>query len=522
MKFKVASLFILLALLTFSFPLNNAIPTATASSPPASPPLGDTASFGLLASTITNTLSTVDGDVGSGTGGQTAPVTVVPPGVNHKNNAAYTSANADLLNAIANARAQTCDTTNAAAVTLTDSYPHGVHCIGGAATIPGTITLNDNGGVYLFKISGALATAAASNVELGIGVTSDKVFWLIDGATSIGAGSTFAGTVLTNAAVTVGAGSDINGRVLTTAAATISTSTITTAPDTIAPIMISAIALSETQISVTFSENLDALTVNAVDFTVTTPIATVNTAIVSGEVVILNLPSSSLSPGDTPTVFLTGIVSDTAGNDSVLLQTVVASAFTTGAIFLGNAEPFGLLAYDIQNTNPTVVTGDVGSGLAGQSPAIGTYTNIHFNDPVYADANNDLITAIGDVRNRVCDFDYAGATVLINTFPPGVHCIDGVANITGTLQLEGTGVYIFKITGALNSAVGTQVVLSAGADSSQVFWAPSGATTLGTNSHLVGTILSNVAVTAGVGSSIDGRILTTGTTTISNSHITIP
>jgi uncharacterized protein YjbI with pentapeptide repeats len=396
--------------------------------------LGSADSFALLASTITNTNPTiVSGDVGSGTGGQAAPIGTVT-GTNHFDDNSYTQANNDLISAITDAQARTCDDTVVAAALLGGSTVQpGVHCLGAAAALTGTLTLNGPG-LYIFDITGALTTAAASSVQLTNGATSDDVFWVVTGATTLGAGTDFAGTIISNAAITVGAGSDINGCVLTTGPSTIATSTITCTTTPVSP-----------------------------------PVA--------------SLP-----------------------------------------IDLNTAASFGLLASTITNTNPTIVSGDVGSGTGGQAAPIGTVTGTnHFDDNSYTQANNDLISAITDAQARTCDDTVVAAALLGgSTVQPGVHCLGAAAALTGTLTLNGPGLYIFDITGALTTAAASSVQLTNGATPDDIFWVVTGATTLGAGTDFAGTIISNAAITVGAGTTVDGRVLTNALLTIATSTVTVP
>src|SRR6185437_4344879 len=91
-------------------------------------------------------------------------------------------------------------------------------------------------------------------------------------------------------------------------------------------------------------------------------------------------------------------------------------------------------------------------------------------------------------------------------YPPGVYCIDGAANIgSGPIILTGSGAHIFKINGALNQAANTDVILSNGALSSDVIWVPTGATIIGANSNLIGTV-NGAPITIGANSAINGII----------------
>ncbi|MGC1425595.1 MAG: ice-binding family protein, partial [Nitrosotalea sp.] len=89
-------------------------------------------------------------------------------------------------------------------------------------------------------------------------------------------------------------------------------------------------------------------------------------------------------------------------------------------------------------------------------------------------------------------------------YPPGVYCINGDTNIgSGPITLTGNGMHIFKINGALGQAANTDVILANGAQSGSVIWMPTGATTIGANSHLIGTV-NGAPITIGANSDING------------------
>lgn len=93
----------------------------------------------------------------------------------------------------------------------------GLYFIGGAASNTGTFTLDAGGdpdAVFVLQVNGALALAAASHVRLAGGARADHVFWQVNGAGSVGAGSTFVGTMIAMDAIGIGAGTLVNGRLL--------------------------------------------------------------------------------------------------------------------------------------------------------------------------------------------------------------------------------------------------------------------------------------------------------------------
>lgn len=99
----------------------------------------------------------------------------------------------------------------------------GVYSTPGAGSLAGTITLdgqNDPDAIFIFKFNGAFAAAAQSKVILSNGTRRCNVFWISEGAASIGSFSTIKGTVLAhNGAATMGAGGNLEGRLLSTGGA---------------------------------------------------------------------------------------------------------------------------------------------------------------------------------------------------------------------------------------------------------------------------------------------------------------
>jgi FixJ family two-component response regulator len=96
----------------------------------------------------------------------------------------------------------------------------GVYAIAGAGSIVGTLTLDalgDPNAVFIFRFAGAFSTGASSSVILANGASACNVFWVAQGAVSLGATSTMEGTLIANnGAVSAGAGSSIIGRLFST------------------------------------------------------------------------------------------------------------------------------------------------------------------------------------------------------------------------------------------------------------------------------------------------------------------
>ena len=189
------------------------------------PNLGATSTYGVVSETYTGNgaATNVSGNVCYTTGpGPFAP-TIIGGGALDTpctNGGDQTSALADL-------NSQSCTSIGAAVALDTISigggapgvFPPGCYSSTGAMSITTGTTVTLNGaGVYIFRSGGALDPAANSNVVMaGSGCEAD-VFWAPVGATTIGANSSFVGSVFRGTAaglsITLGNVSTLVGRAL--------------------------------------------------------------------------------------------------------------------------------------------------------------------------------------------------------------------------------------------------------------------------------------------------------------------
>jgi hypothetical protein len=186
-----------------------------------SPSLGAASTYGILASTYSNTVigTSITGDVGYTTGPALAPTI---NGSIHMADSAYTQAGIAQDAALTILNSEVC-TYNFApgAVDLssnvdypTGTYPSGVYCVTGAATIgTGGITLTGTG-THIFRSSGALTSVANAVVTISGGASVCTVWWTPIGATTLGADSTFLGTVIDDAGITIGSNVQWTGQAL--------------------------------------------------------------------------------------------------------------------------------------------------------------------------------------------------------------------------------------------------------------------------------------------------------------------
>ncbi|MEO5691370.1 MAG: ice-binding family protein [Candidatus Saccharimonadales bacterium] len=232
-----------------------------------SPLLGAADSFVILSDSYVNTTggTTLTGDLGYTSGPAMQPTV---NGNTHVADSTYNQAGIDQGVALSALASQPCtfnfapgpidlasDTTHGPV----GVYTPGVYCITGAASIGGggTITL-DGAGTYIFRMDGALTTSANSQVVLSNGATVCDVWWTPTQASTLGANSTFRGTIIAAPGITSGNNVTWTGKALafggtvSTSSDTISTSTcapIASGPSTPTPPTTSVPLLAETGVN---------------------------------------------------------------------------------------------------------------------------------------------------------------------------------------------------------------------------------------------------------------------------------
>ena len=209
----------------------------------------------------------------------------------------------------------------------------------------------------------------------------------------------------------------------------------------------------------------------------------------------------------------------------VALACVVSPAWAQN-ISLGTASSFGVLGGStVTNTGPTVVTGNVGvspgTSIVGFPPGsiLPGSGSQHSADAVALQAQSDLTAAYNDAATRVCGTTIAGGLLGGLTLTPGVYCM-GAGDLTGTLTLNGAGVYIFQTASSLTTAPGSAVVLINGAAACGVWWQVTSSATIDTTTAMQGNILALTSITLNNGASLNGRTLArNGAVTLNNNNV---
>ena len=194
---------------------------------------------------------------------------------------------------------------------------------------------------------------------------------------------------------------------------------------------------------------------------------------------------------------------------------------------LGAAGTYSVLAGSIvTNDGLTATTGDV-----GVSPTIGVFPHVtgfppgivylpgHIHDKdAHAAAAQAANTAAFGSLDQGCDTDYGDVVkdLVGLTLVPGVYCA-GAFTLTGTLNLSGSGVWIFKSASTLVTSGTANVV---GGNALDVWWRVESSATLGSGTSLIGNILALTSISMNPGASLNGRALAqTGAVTLLSNRI---
>jgi Ice-binding-like/Bacterial Ig-like domain len=196
-----------------------------------------------------------------------------------------------------------------------------------------------------------------------------------------------------------------------------------------------------------------------------------------------------------------------------------ALAASTPTVDLGQASAYAVLSgASVANTVSavgapfTTLRGDLGvmanAQPLGFPPGVVTGT-IQVGTTV-TQAYADLNTAYNEVAARTPGTTIAGDVAGV-TLTPGLYSAAGAVSNTGTLTLDGGGnpnaTFVFQVGGALTMAAAAQVVLTDGAQASNVFWQVNGAAAIGAGDKVAGTIMALGAVAVGAGTEVNGRAL---------------
>lgn len=226
---------------------------------------------------------------------------------------------------------------------------------------------------------------------------------------------------------------------------------------------------------------------------------------------------------------------DRAGAGYTLVATSPNVADTTSVPFtvtatplLGAAGNYSVLAATaVVSTGLTSISGDVGVSPATAISGLGPDNvggTIHAGD-VHAAAAQTAMTRAYDELDAL---PFPGGNELAGdlggrTLTAGVYHSTAALALTGILILDAANnpdaKFVFQADAAFDTAAAASIVLTNGANASNIFWVVTGATGAGAGSHLSGTILCQEAITLGAGTELIGRALSKGTVTLASNAI---
>jgi hypothetical protein len=179
---------------------------------------------------------------------------------------------------------------------------------------------------------------------------------------------------------------------------------------------------------------------------------------------------------------------------------------------LGTAGNFAVLAgTTVTNTGPTWITGQLGvspgSAVTGFPP--GKSGVQHKADAVALNAKTNLTAAFTNAAAQPCPGtnNFTGVNLGGKSLVPGVYCQTTAPSLTGTLTLNGSGIYIFQIGSTLITATGARVHLIGGAQPCQIFWVVGSSATIAVSTTMVGTIMALTSIAMQTGATLNGRAL---------------
>ena len=189
--------------------------------------LGSVANFSLFTSVgaVANAATSgIIGDIGSNAGDISGFFSSTVAGSFYTANAITAQAKIDLDAAYLQLHnTPNTNTTHTPAFGSGETLNAGVYSIAAAGSLSGSITLDGQGNpnaLFIFKFSGAFTTAAQSKVILANGTRRCNVFWIAEGAISMGTFTFMKGTLIANnGANTMGANGNLDGRMLSTTGA---------------------------------------------------------------------------------------------------------------------------------------------------------------------------------------------------------------------------------------------------------------------------------------------------------------
>ena len=227
--------------------------------------------------------------------------------------------------------------------------------------------------------------------------------------------------------------------------------------------------------------------------------------------------------------------------------TVLAAGPAT--VNLGSAGDFVILAKSgISTTGNTSITGDIGVSPIAATAITGfglimdssnTFsTSARVTGKVYAadyavPTPAKMTTAVSNMEAAYTDAagrtnptatELGAGNIGGMTLAPGLYKWSTGVTIPTNVTLSGgaNDVWIFQIAQNLTMSSATNIILSGGAQASNIFWQVAGQATLGTTAVFNGNILGQTAIVMNTGATLNGRALAQTAVTLDANTVTKP
>ncbi|MFA6294902.1 MAG: ice-binding family protein [Candidatus Paceibacterota bacterium] len=232
-----------------------------------------------------------------------------------------------------------------------------------------------------------------------------------------------------------------------------------------------------------------------------------------------------------------------------LVMPVGTLAAKPSAIDLGTAGDFVILSKTgISTTGSTKIVGDIGvspiaasaiTGFALTLPTASAFsTSALVTGKVYASnyANptpTNMTTAISNMqtaytnaagRTNPTATELGAGNIGGLTITSGLYKWSTGVTIPTNVTISGSAndVWIFQIAQTLTVSSGVKIILSGGAQASNIFWVVAGQTTIGTTAVFNGNILDKTAIVLNTGAVLNGRALAQTAVTLDSNVVTMP